>query len=512
MKRLLRVLKEWRLLLMLFLLISSLLIIRPRLNTSGVLVNSVSSPAVNHLPTGVIIKSINGYEVSNLTTYHEAVNRIEPGDEVLITYEEDEVFYQTSTSTTYPFLAGEEGNETVLGISVSVVPWSNLEFGLDLSGGTKVLLEPNETVPENELQNIVGILEQRLNVYGFKEIPINTLSDLSGNQYIKVELPSSVSVESIQELLEKQGMFEAKVGNETVFTGEDILSVCVTGADCVLRGQQVQNGYLYEFGLTISQTGAERFANVTKELAEVNLENDCYLNESIVFFLDGESLQSEGLKISCNLKGVPEDNPVIRVGGANMEEAKNNMKSLRSMLQSSNLPVKLLIESVEIISPKLGQEFLSNTSFVFLLSILCVDLIIALRYKSLKIALPIIFITLSEIIITLGVATWLNWTFDLAAIAGLIASVGTGVDDQIIITDEVLTGEKDKLRFKRRVKRAFMVVFATFFTSVAVMIPLTMAGAGILKGFATTTIIAISVGVLITRPAYARLLELVKKS
>ena len=43
------------------------------------------------------------------------------------------------------------------------------------------------------------------------------------------------------------------------------------------------------------------------------------------------------------------------------------------------------------------------------------------------------------------------------------------------------------------------------------MIPLFSAGAGLLKGFALTTIIGVSVGVFITRPAYAAFAEMVLK-
>jgi preprotein translocase subunit SecD len=50
-----------------------------------------------------------------------------------------------------------------------------------------------------------------------------------------------------------------------------------------------------------------------------------------------------------------------------------------------------------------------------------------------------------------------------------------------------------------------------FIMNVSLMIPLSFAGAGMLRGFAITTIIAISVGVLITRPAFARMIELTVK-
>jgi len=60
-------------------------------------------------------------------------------------------------------------------------------------------------------------------------------------------------------------------------------------------------------------------------------------------------------------------------------------------------------------------------------------------------------------------------------------------------------------------KDAFFVIMAAFSSSIAVMIPLGIAGAGILKGFAITNIISITIGLLITRPAYSRIIELMNK-
>jgi preprotein translocase subunit SecD len=52
---------------------------------------------------------------------------------------------------------------------------------------------------------------------------------------------------------------------------------------------------------------------------------------------------------------------------------------------------------------------------------------------------------------------------------------------------------------------------AAYFTTFVAMLPLMKAGAGLLKGFAITTIIGISVGVFITRPAFAAVVEILLK-
>ena len=119
----------------------------------------------------------------------------------------------------------------------------------------------------------------------------------------------------------------------------------------------------------------------------------------------------------------------------------------------------------------------------------------------------------------LGIAAVINQNIDLAAIAGIIAAIGTGVDDQIIITDEILKGDKKKKSrrkagFKVRMKGAFFIVYASAATLIAAMLPLAYVGfsrgytgIGILSGFAFTTIIGVLVGIFITRPAYAKFIE-----
>ena len=52
---------------------------------------------------------------------------------------------------------------------------------------------------------------------------------------------------------------------------------------------------------------------------------------------------------------------------------------------------------------------------------------------------------------------------------------------------------------------------SAFSLIVVSMLPLFWAGAGILKGFALTTIIGVSIGVLITRPAFAEIIKLILK-
>jgi preprotein translocase subunit SecD len=100
------------------------------------------------------------------------------------------------------------------------------------------------------------------------------------------------------------------------------------------------------------------------------------------------------------------------------------------------------------------------------------------------------------------------WTVDLSAIGGIIATIGTGVDHLIIITDETMRKKEEAVyTFKEKIKAAFFMVFGAASTVIAAMVPLLFLGIGLVKGFAITTIIGVLVGILITRPAYANIVE-----
>jgi preprotein translocase subunit SecD len=115
----------------------------------------------------------------------------------------------------------------------------------------------------------------------------------------------------------------------------------------------------------------------------------------------------------------------------------------------------------------------------------------------------------SEVLILLGVAAYLGYPLDLAVIAGFIAVIGTGVDDLIIIADEVMSeGDVSSQRvFDSRFKRAFWVIGVAAGTTIIAMSPLAVLSLGDLRGFAIFTILGVIVGVAITRPAYGDILR-----
>ncbi len=415
-----------------------------------------------------------------------------------------------------------EGTED-LGLSVYDSPHTNIRKGLELQGGTRVLLQPEEELSDEEMGMLIDNMRYRLNIYGLSDVIVREAGDLSGNQYVVAEIAGAKESE-VKELLSRQGKFEAKVGNKTVFRGgNDITYVCKS-ADCSGIdpmsgcGKTGEDQWVCKFRFSISLTpeAAERQADATGDLEVITENNDQYLSEKLYLYLDNK--QVDELNIGADLKGHAATEIAISGSGVGVTQQEavynslDNMKEMQTILITGSLPVKLEIVKTDSISPVFGAEFIRNSIMIGLAAITAVAIVIFLRYRRLKVAMPMLFTSITEVIILLGVASLIGWNLDLAAIAGIIIAVGTGVDHQVVITDETLEGSSGEIYdWKKRIKKAFGIIMGAYFTTLVAMIPLWFAGAGLLKGFALTTIIGISGGVLITRPAYAAVIEILLK-
>ena len=335
-----------------------------------------------------------------------------------------------------------------------------------------------------------------------------------------MEIPGA-NEEEVRDLIGKQGKFEAKISNETVFKGgEDITYVC-RSAECAgidpARGCGITESGLwacsYRFSITLSPDAAKKQAQATEKLSIVTEGSQRYLSEELLLFLDNSQVDS--LSIAADLKGREVTDIQISgsAGGASKQEATTNalqgMKKLQTLLITGSLPVKLNVVKADTISPLLGEEFLKSTLWMGIAALLAVSAVIYARYRRMSLLIPMAVNIIVEVVIMLGVAALIGWNIDLASIAGIIVSVGTGVDQLIMIADEILLGESQEIYdWKRRLKNAFFIIMGAYFTVVVAMVPLMFAGAGLLRGFAITTIIGVSIGVFISRPAYAKVLEI----
>jgi len=370
-------------------------------------------------------------------------------------------------------------------LSLFLILFKGLDYGIDLSGGTIIVLKAEKPMNDKEIEATVKIITDRLNYNGLSGVTVYP----RGNDEIIVEIPKSCDADRIIKILEQQGVFVAKIDGVIAYTGSDVQNVELP--------TKIPQGDKWAYGVPFELTleGAKKFAEVAKGKAYHKVE----------MYMDGKLISAPVLSPDL-ADGRPHPQQVITVGGypPTKEEMEEAM-AIYTALKSGALPVKLKVEYVSTISPEFGKEFLRGTAIALLLAFIAVGTIVSIRYKQPKIAIPILITCISEVIIILGFASLINWKLDLPSIAGIIAAVGTGVDNQIVITDEALKRGAGKIRAS--IKRAFFIIFASASTSIAAMLPLFVLGVGMLKGFAITTIAGVLIGIFVTRPAFARIVE-----
>lgn len=482
----------------------------PKFFQSGVTVTGVDSNSTlfnQGLRIGQTIVSINGQAVTNINSYSSALNKYYiPGTN-------SKLVFKTNAGE-YTFYGKELPN-----LTVEDIPKTNLKLGLDLAGGARALVKAqNLSLNQSQINELVQITQNRLDAFGLTDLKASPVSDLSGNNYMLIEV-AGATPSDLRSLISQQGKFEAKIGNQTVFEGgkKDIASV---GRDAqnarITQCNPSGTSYIcqFTFSVTLSGAAAERQANITKTLSVNETPQGNYLSKPLNLYLDGNFVES--LQISEGLRGQVTTQISISGSGQGatqkeaMTDAQNQMKKLQTILMTGSLPYKLEIVKLDTISPLLGKEFLNFIFLAGLIAILSVSVILLVRYKRWKASLALIATMLSEVIIILGVAALIQWNLDLPSIAGILATIGTGVDDLIVLMDE--TGSSAvMLNIKQRLKRAFAIIMGSYFTTLVSLVPLFWAGAGLLKGFALTTIIGISVGVFITRPAFGDLLKIFRE-
>ncbi|MFA6214122.1 MAG: hypothetical protein WC717_02485 [Candidatus Micrarchaeia archaeon] len=184
-------------------------------------------------------------------------------------------------------------------------------------------------------------------------------------------------------------------------------------------------------------------------------------------------------------------------------DAIKKEKELESLLKGGALPVQISLGSKTIIPAPLGEEFLRLSLIGLLFALVAISLMVAIRYRHLQIVVPMIFISLAELVILIAILG--SFTIDLAGMAGILAAIGVGVDAQIVVTDELLKKEGE---MQKRLEKAFSIITTSVMVAVVAMVPLLFfSGLVEIIGFATATVLGSLLGLFISRPAYGVIAE-----
>ncbi|MFA5213703.1 MAG: preprotein translocase subunit SecD [Methanoregula sp.] len=368
------------------------------------------------------------------------------------------------------------------------------------SGGTLTSYQPG--VSKDTADLVKRILESKINTMGTKDAKVNTLTGLNNvARYIRVEL-AGVDMKQAQEIVGRQGKFEIRiqsVGNATehIMYGDSITSVQVPS-------QEPPGSDKWGVGFTLSEAGSTAFREgAIKYGATIDPEK-----HQLAMLLDNKTVYSAPLSedLAGQLQAQSTRNLFASTGTgkAGMQQATN----LEIHLRAGALPVDVGVAGSGSTSAALGEHFKMMAILAGVLALITVAFVIYYRYREPSIVLPMVLINASEIIILLGFISLIKFQMDLPTLAGLIAVLGTGIDQLVIITDEILHEGKvpSPNLYLKRLSRALGIIMVAAATVIIAMLPLALMDLSTLKGFAIITIMGVLVGVIVTRPAYGKII------
>ena len=189
-------------------------------------------------------------------------------------------------------------------------------------------------------------------------------------------------------------------------------------------------------------------------------------------------------------------------------------KDLANTLNSGKMPAPTRIVQEEVVGPSLGAQSIQQGIISFVVAFVLLMIYMIMLYGFVPGLLSDIAL-LFNLFFTLGILTSFQAALTMPGIAGIVLTLGTAVDANVLIYERVKEELKKGLGVKEALNKgysnAFSAIFDSNFTSLITGIILLYFGTGPVKGFATTWIIGIVISfftaVYLTRVVYDTMLS-----
>ena len=342
------------------------------------------------------------------------------------------------------------------GISIGNFERKDMRLGLDLQGGTRLLLRAE--VPENfdgdlnsALDGTIRVLRRRVDATGVSEAQITR----QGEQNISVQLPG-LTPEEARSLLGRTA--QLRFCEAVPFGGAPTSDVCdpdgqwqiatgqVDGQVLTLTGQYLKSNAYVGFdqvgnpfvGFEFQDVGGRLFEQITQR----------HLGEQIAIFLDQELLSAPVVQ------GVISDSGTIT--GLTLDRARE----LVVQLNAGALPLQLTVLQEQTVDATLGEDSVQQSVLAGEIGLMLVALFMILYYR-----LPGL-ISAGALgiytVLTLAVFKLVPVTLTLAGIGAFVLSVGMAVDANILIFERL----KEEMRAGRSYAAAIDAGFSRAWPSI----------------------------------------------
>ncbi len=351
----------------------------------------------------------------------------------------------------------------------------DIRFGIDIRGGVDATFKPAEGVgdiTDDQIQSVKDIIELRLVGQGITDYEVYADTD---NQSVIVRFPwkndeKDFNPQTALEEIGKTARLEFHIGSETEQkTDADGTVYEEPTGDLVLTGADVDNAEVffntedneYQISLTLKDSGTKAFAEATEKQ---------YANKgTISIWLDHDKISD------------PTVNSVIGNGKASISGGftLDSAQDLANLINAGALDFDIDIASYGSVSPTLGNSALQAMVLAGIIAYILIAIYMILYYRLPGFVADIAL--LGQIGLTLaaisGFFTFINgFTLTLPGIAGIILSIGMGIDANVItaerIRDEVKLGKTIDGSISAGSKHSFSAIFDGNITTMIVAVVL----------------------------------------
>ena len=198
-------------------------------------------------------------------------------------------------------------------------------------------------------------------------------------------------------------------------------------------------------------------------------------------------VQSFGSPKDINIRIMPRENIDNKAIGKQIEEILNN---------SAN---EVELRSSEFISPQVGEELTEQGGLAMLFALMMIMIYILFRFQW-KFAIGAVLALVHDVLITMGVFSLFQFSFDLAVLAAILAVVGYSLNDTIVVFDRI----RENFRLRRKsetldvvngsINQTISRTLITSGTTLLVLLALYIIGGKSLEGFSLALIIGVIIG------------------
>jgi len=173
-------------------------------------------------------------------------------------------------------------------------------------------------------------------------------------------------------------------------------------------------------------------------------------------------------------------------------EISNQVMEVLELKQSN-------IRRVEFVGPSVGEELTEQGGLAMLVALLCILVYVAMRFEW-RFALGSVVALTHDVLITLGLFSFLQLEFDLTVLAAVLAVIGYSLNDTIVVSDrirenfrKIRKGESEEI-INISLTQTLNRTIITSLTTILVLLALFFVGGALIHGFATALLFGVFIG------------------